>query len=266
MKQPHKARKRFGQNFLIDQELIAQIIGAIDAKPTDNLIEIGPGTGALTKHLIEICPTMSLIELDRDLIQILKTNFTNVQDFNIFNMDALKTDFSEFYDDRKLRLVGNLPYNISTPILFHLLSDGHLIEDMHFMLQREVVDRMSASPGDKRYGRLSVMIQYHCRVLPLIPVPPESFSPAPKIQSAVVRLKPYSNKPSSADNEILFSELVKLCFQQRRKTLRNCLKPYDDYLASLSSVIDLTVRPEQLSVREFVNLANIIHKFRVTGL
>ena len=258
----HKPRKRFGQNFLVDQQIVDQIISAIGANSNDNLIEIGPGTGAITKNLVKLCPKMSLIELDRDLIEILKTNFIHLQDLKIFNMDALKTDFSEFYDGRKLRLVGNLPYNISTPLLFHLLSVGHLIQDMHFMLQREVVDRMNAIPGDKNYGRLSVMIQYTCRVIPLIPVPPESFSPAPKVQSAVVRLKPYSQRPYIASNENLLSTIVKLCFQQRRKTLRNCLKPYDNCLSSIGPLIDLTSRPEELSIREFVELTNIIDQLK----
>lgn len=258
----HKPRKRFGQNFLVDQQIIDQIVSAIGANSNDNLIEIGPGTGAITKHLVKLCPKMSLIELDRDLIEILKNNFIDLQDLKISNMDALKTDFSQFYDGRKLRLVGNLPYNISTPLLFHLLTVGHLIQDMHFMLQREVVDRMNAIPGDKSYGRLSVMIQYNCRVMPLIPVPPESFSPAPKVQSAVVRLKPYSQKPFIASDEILLSTIVKLCFQHRRKTLRNCLRPYDSCSSSIGQVIDLTSRPEELSIRDFVDITNIINQLK----
>ena len=254
----HKARKRFGQNFLIDQQIIGQIVSAIGAKPEDNLIEIGPGTAAITEHLVKTCPNMHLLELDRDLVSFLSNKFTAYPGVTINNGDALTTDFSAFYDGRPLRLVGNLPYNISTPLLFHLLTIGHLIKDMHFMLQREVVDRLGASPSNKTYGRLSVMIQYHCRVMPLIPVPPESFRPAPKVQSAVVRLKPYTVKPFVADNEILMSKLVNICFQQRRKTLRNCLKSFGDYLQELESLIDLSKRPEQLSVGDFVTIANAV--------
>ena len=167
----HKARKRFGQNFLIDQQIIAQIVSAVGAKAEDNLIEIGPGTAAITEHLVKTCPTMNLLELDRDLVDFLSKKFSDYPGLKITNGDALSTDFSEFYDGRQLRLVGNLPYNISTPLLFHLLTIGHLIKDMHFMLQREVVDRLGASPGNKTYGRLSVMIQYHCRVMPLRELP-----------------------------------------------------------------------------------------------
>jgi 16S rRNA (adenine1518-N6/adenine1519-N6)-dimethyltransferase len=156
--------------------------------------------------------------------------------------------------------VGNLPYNISTPLLFHLLDAREKIRDMHFMLQREVVDRLSAAPGQKSYGRLSVMIQYHCRVMPLIPVPPTSFNPAPKVQSAVVRLTPYKEVPYRADNLNLLSQIVSLCFQQRRKTVKNCLSNFADYLSSDSISVDLTKRPEQLSVKDFVTLTNCINQ------
>ena len=259
MTELHKPRKRFGQNFLIDDDIIRQIVTSIGAKPEHNLIEIGPGTAALTEHLVVLCPTMSLLEVDRDLITFLEKKFASYQDLKFYNGDALQTDFSQFYDGRKLRLIGNLPYNISTPLLFHLLTIGGLIQDMHFMLQREVVDRLSASPSSKSYGRLSIMIQYHCRVMPLIPVPPESFRPPPKVQSAFIRLKPYKNKPFETANEILMSRLVNLCFQQRRKTLRNCLKSYGKYLFEISNVVDLKLRPEQLRVSDFVNITNVIN-------
>ncbi|MCS5593051.1 MAG: 16S rRNA (adenine(1518)-N(6)/adenine(1519)-N(6))-dimethyltransferase RsmA [Porticoccaceae bacterium] len=260
MKKDHQARKRFGQNFLIDQQVISQIISAIGPKVDDNLIEIGPGTAALTEHLIKRCPSMSVLELDRDLVKFLGAKFADYPDFKIHSGDALDVDFTQFYDGRDLRLVGNLPYNISTPILFHLLQVGHLIKDMHFMLQREVVDRLGASPGSKTYGRLSVMIQYHCQVMPIIPVPPESFRPAPKVQSAVVRLKPHRQKPFIADNEILFSQVVNLSFQQRRKTLRNCLKSLSHCLDGLEGRLDLSARPEQLSVGDFVTITNHINQ------
>ena len=260
MSTQHKPRKRFGQNFLIDQQVIGQIVAAINPKAEDNLIEIGPGMAAITEHLVKLCPNMTLVELDRDLVQFLEHKLADYPRVSIFNSDALKTDFSQFYKGEKMRLVGNLPYNISTPLLFHLLDTGDKIRDMHFMLQREVVDRLSATPGQKSYGRLSVMIQYHCRVMPLIPVPPNSFNPAPKVQSAVVRLTPYSEVPYQAHNLKLLSQIVSLCFQQRRKTLKNCLNSFTEFLSPDSTEVDLAKRPEQLSVKEFVSLSNSINQ------
>jgi len=257
----HQARKRFGQNFLVDQQIIAQIVSAVAPKPDHNLVEIGPGMAAITEHLVELCPSMSVLELDKDLVEFLGEKFVDYPELSIYSGDALKMDFAQLHGGRDLRLVGNLPYNISTPLLFHLLKIRHLITDMHFMLQREVVDRLGAVPGTKAYGRLSVMIQYHCRVKPLIPVPPESFRPAPKVQSAVVRLKPHKTMPCVAEDETLLSQIVSLCFQQRRKTLRNCLRPYLEHLESQTNSqdsIDLSRRPEQLSVSEFVALSNRI--------
>ena len=259
MNSPHKPRKRFGQNFLIDQQVIGQIVSAINPVPEDNLIEIGPGMAAITEHLVKRCPSMSLVELDRDLIEFLKQKLADFPDVTIINSDALKTDYSQFFTGEKLRLVGNLPYNISTPLLFHLLEARTMIRDMHFMLQREVVDRLCAGPGDKSYGRLSVMIQYHCRVNPLIPVPPSSFNPAPKVQSAVVRLTPHAETPHKADNPKLLRQLVSLCFQQRRKTLKNCLSSFADYIDQFTQPVELKKRPEQLSVKEFVALSNHIN-------
>jgi 16S rRNA (adenine1518-N6/adenine1519-N6)-dimethyltransferase len=261
----HKPRKRFGQNFLIDQQVIGQIVSAINPSAEDNLIEIGPGMAAITEHLVKRCPTMSLVELDRDLIEFLHQKLADYPDVTIINSDALKTDYSQFFKGDKIRLVGNLPYNISTPLLFHLLEARTLIKDMHFMLQREVVDRLCAAPGDKCYGRLSVMIQYHCRVNPLIPVPPSSFNPAPKVQSAVVRLTPYTEVPHKADNPKLLRQLVSLCFQQRRKTLKNCLSSLMEYIDQSSQPVELTKRPEQLSVKEFVALSNHIDQNKASS-
>ena len=263
MNSPHKPRKRFGQNFLIDQQVIGQIVSAINPAIEDNLIEIGPGMAAITEHLVKRCPSMTLIELDRDLIEFLKQKLSDFPNVTIINSDALKTDYSQFFTGEKLRLVGNLPYNISTPLLFHLLEARTIIKDMHFMLQREVVDRLCAAPGDKSYGRLSVMIQYHCRVNPLIPVPPSSFNPAPKVQSAVVRLTPYRETPHKAENPKLLRQLVSLCFQQRRKTLKNCLNSFAEYIDQLAVPVELTKRPEQLSVKDFVALSNHINHNKV---
>ncbi|MDP1520194.1 16S rRNA (adenine(1518)-N(6)/adenine(1519)-N(6))-dimethyltransferase RsmA [Porticoccus litoralis] len=253
----HQARKRFGQNFLVDANIIANIVAAIAPKPTDNLIEIGPGQGAITEPVLSRCPTLKVVELDRDLIPLLKAKFQQHPSLQIHQGDALKTDFSQFYEaDRPLRIIGNLPYNISTPLLFHLLSYSDKIYDMHFMLQKEVVDRLAAAPGDSHYGRLSVMVQYHSQVQPLFPVPPGAFRPAPKVDSAIVRLLPYSQPPHPAKNLAKLAHLVNACFQQRRKTIRNTLKHLvnAEQLATLN--IDLSLRPEKLSVADFVQLSN----------
>lgn len=252
----HRARKRFGQNFLVDHRIIDKIISAVNPRPADNLVEIGPGQGALTGPLLESNPCLTAIELDRDLEQLLARKFAQYSELRLLQQDALKFDFSALQSRGPLRIVGNLPYNISTPLIFHLLSYQSIINDMHFMLQREVVERMAAEPGTKVYGRLSIIVQYHCKVDFLFDVPPDAFSPAPKVDSAIVRLTPYSLKPEQADDPQLFYTLVKLCFQQRRKTLRNNLKqlsgPYD--VESLT--FDLNRRPETLSLEEFVELSN----------
>lgn len=260
----HRPRKRFGQNFLIDQSIIQRIVSAIDPCAEDNLIEIGPGMAAITEHLVKHCPDMTLVELDLDLIDYLHSKFEDYPNLSIFSGDALQTDFEQFFQGKKLRLVGNLPYNISTPLLFHLLEVRDLIQDMHFMLQREVVDRLAAKPNDKAYGRLSVMIQYHCRVMPMIPVPPSSFRPPPKVQSAVVRLTPHSAITLPAENLKLLSQVVNLGFQQRRKILRNSLSLFADHLPAVEDIIDLTQRPQQLSVKQFVQLANAINRSKGT--
>ncbi len=258
MTSPHRARKRFGQNFLVDETIIGQIIAAIGARADHHLIEIGPGTAALTQHLLEQCPSLQAVELDRDLIAQLRSRFANYSDFVVHSGDALKTDYRQFYRGQPLRLVGNLPYNISTPLLFHLLAQRDVIADMHFMLQREVVDRLSAAPGSKSYGRLSVMVQYHCRVLPLIPVPPSAFQPAPRVQSAFVRLVPHATPPALANSETRLAQVVAECFQHRRKTLRNGLRALVPDIAALGRRFDLGRRPEQLSVADFVALSNAI--------
>ncbi len=256
----HQPRKRFGQNFLVDRSIIERIVKTVNPQPSDNLIEIGPGLAAITEYLIARCPQMRVIELDRDLVAHLSERFTGLA---IHSGDALKVDYRQFYrDGEPLRLVGNLPYNISTPLLFHLLSYRELIADMHFMLQKEVVDRLGAQPGSKAYGRLSVMIQYHCRVMPVIAVPPGAFRPPPKVQSAVVKLTPHRQLPHCADDPVLLGQLVAHCFGQRRKTLRNGLKPYGEAVATLEQELDLTRRAEQLSVAEFVAVANSISRWQ----
>lgn len=258
MTEQHRARKRFGQNFLVDETIIGKIIAAIAPRPTDNLIEIGPGLGALTAPLLEHCGKLTAIELDRDLAALLQEKF--ISGLEVLQQDALKFDFTSLATKQPLRIAGNLPYNISTPLIFHLLRYRTLITDMHFMLQKEVVDRLAAAPGSKTYGRLSVMVQYYCKVQPLFNVPPGAFRPAPKVTSAIVRLIPHSTPPYSAENENILANIVKLSFQQRRKTLRNALKLMvstevaEACLAELS--INPKVRPEELSVMEFVALSN----------
>ncbi|PCJ93875.1 MAG: 16S rRNA (adenine(1518)-N(6)/adenine(1519)-N(6))-dimethyltransferase [Porticoccaceae bacterium] len=259
----HRARKRFGQNFLIDQDIIEKIVAAVAPVPGQNLIEIGPGQGAITGPLLEKCDRLNVVELDRDLIPLLEKKFEHFPGLQIHQGDALKTDFSQFYiDEQPLRIIGNLPYNISTPLLFHLLKFNEQILDMYFMLQKEVVDRLGASPGEKSYGRLSVMVQYYCKVHPLFLVPPTAFRPAPKVESAIVQLRPYTKPPHVAKSLSTLSKLVRTCFQQRRKTIRNSLKLFLNTEQLNQLDIDLTLRPENLSVATFVQLSNQIEAFQ----
>ncbi len=254
----HRARKRFGQNFLVDLNIIDKIIGALSPKTDDKLIEIGPGQGALTAPLLNACPNLTCIEVDRDLAELLKQRFSaDYPAFTLVQADALKTDFSALaVDGEPLRIIGNLPYNISTPLIFHLLSFHQQIKDMHFMLQKEVVDRLAATPGSKAYGRLSVMTQYYCQVQPLFTVPASAFRPAPKVESAVVRLRPHQQLPYTAQDAEHLASVVRACFQLRRKTLRNCLKSLLDTEQLQQIDIDLTLRPENLSVGDFVQISN----------
>lgn len=253
--QEHRARKRFGQNFLVDDNVIRAISRAVHATAEDALIEIGPGQGALTAALLDDCPSLQVVELDRDLIPLLRDRFSGFADFKIHEGDALNFDFASLSKGRDLRIVGNLPYNISTPLIFRLLELETRVRDMHFMLQKEVVERLAASANTKSYGRLSVMAQYHCSVESLFDVEAHSFQPAPKVRSAVVRLQPYPAPPNPAENYVYFSEVVKLAFQQRRKTLRNALKSKLESSPG-STDIDLSRRGESLTVREFVKLSN----------
>ena len=255
----HQARKRFGQNFLVDHHIIDKIIAAIAPKPSQNIIEIGPGRGAITEPMLARCPSLKVVELDRDLIPLLREKLAGYPDFQIHQGDALKIDFSQFYKaGRAMRIIGNLPYNISTPLIFHLLGFSQQIEDMHFMLQKEVVDRLAASPDDKNYGRLSVMVQYYSSVQPLFRVPPTAFRPAPKVESSIVRLLPYSQPPHLANDLKLLGKLVSASFQQRRKTMRNTLKYMLDAAQLEQLDIDISLRPQNLSVADFVHLSNQI--------
>ena len=247
----HKPRKRFGQNFLVDHQVINQIISTIAPKKDDNIIEIGPGKGALTFPLAEYLEHLSVIEIDRDLITILEAQ--NNQKISIYNSDALAFDFNQF--SKKLRIVGNLPYNISSPLLFHLLSCKDNIIDMTFMLQKEVVERIVASPGSKSYGRLSVVMQAFFDAELMFIVPKNSFDPQPKIESAILYLK--TKSIPLVQNLKPLEDIVKLAFSQRRKTLKNCLK---SKLNQSQTTIDLSQRAEMLTLENFVTLMNDYEK------
>ncbi len=252
----HVAKKRFGQNFLTDQGVIDSLVDAISPKADDLMVEIGPGLGALTKPLLQKLDLLHVVEVDRDIIDWMQKEYAK-NSITIHNSDALKFDFGCLGEN--LRVVGNLPYNISTPILFHLLDNVKHITDMHFMLQKEVVERMVAEPSTAAYGRLSVMLQYRLQMEYLITVPPEAFDPAPKVESAFVRCVPYAKLPYVANDEALFAKVVTAAFGQRRKTLRNTLKGLldDDGFSALN--IDSQQRAENLDVAEFVAIANYIN-------
>lgn len=253
----HIPRKRFGQNFLHDQSVISHIIASLAAAPDQHWVEIGPGQGALTQPLLKAGVRLDVVELDRDLVELLKKKFAGHTHLRIHSADALKFDFSSLArEGERLRIVGNLPYNISTPLMFHLLASAHCIEDMHFMLQKEVVERLCAESGNKQYGRLSVMMQYHCEAELLFDVPPESFDPAPQVMSSIVRLIPHRRPPVQVDNLENFNRVVTQAFSQRRKTVRNSLKNLlaDETLKSLS--IDSGLRAENLTLQDFAAISN----------
>ena len=252
----HIARKRFGQNFLIDQQVIADIVNAVAPKRDDCVVEIGPGLGALTAPLLQRLDHLHVVEIDRDIIARLKTQYSPDK-LTIHEGDALEFDFGALAaGGRQLHIVGNLPYNISTPLLFHLASFANSVYDMHFMLQKEVVERMVAEPGTADFGRLSVMLQYRFVMDWLLDVPPESFDPAPKVDSAVVRLIPRPAAELTVKDEAKFAALVTAAFAQRRKMLRNNLKDVlvDEDFARLG--IAPTARAEQLSLDDYVRMAN----------
>ncbi len=262
----HRARKRFGQNFLRDPGIISRIVRAIQPRPGDRLVEIGPGQGALTEPLLLAAEGhLEVIELDRDLVPGLRVQFFDQPGFVVHEGDALKFDFRALRGEgAALRVVGNLPYNISTPLIAHLLDAGDAIADMHFMLQKEVVDRLAAEPGGPDWGRLSVMAQYRCRVDSLFLVPPEAFVPRPKVDSAIVRLTPHATLPHPATDEALLFQLVRQAFAQRRKTLRNNLKGLVEAEALEALGIDPARRPQTLGVEEYVRIANHLADAEVT--
>lgn len=261
MKQ-HRARKRFGQNFLTDQSIIDRIVLSVHPQSEDRLVEIGPGLGALTCPLMDITGKLDVVELDRDIIPKLQLNCGLKGELNIHNVDVLKFDFASLCHDnrQKLRIVGNLPYNISTPIIFHLSGYASIIKDMYFMLQKEVVQRLAARPGDSDYSRLSVMSQYQFKITPLFLVPPEAFSPRPKVESTIVKLMPHTTPPVEIGDPSFFARLVSQAFSQRRKTLRNALKDMTTNDQLIQVGIEPGQRAQELSLQQFAKLSLLLQQ------
>ncbi|MEO8345655.1 MAG: 16S rRNA (adenine(1518)-N(6)/adenine(1519)-N(6))-dimethyltransferase RsmA [Betaproteobacteria bacterium] len=253
--QGHTARKRFGQNFLADAHYVGRIIDAVAPRPGDNIVEIGPGLAAITGGLIERAGHITAIEIDRDLAQRLRTAFTP-QQLTLHEADALQFDYASL--GANLRVVGNLPYNISSPLLFRLADFDARLRDLHVMLQREVVARMTAEPGTSDYGRLTVMLQVKFTIRRLFVVPPGAFRPAPKIDSAIARLVPLGDARPHISDPALFARVVAAAFGQRRKTLRNALSTICDEAAIRNLGIDPGIRGETLAVGEFVRIANAL--------
>lgn len=253
----HQTKKSLGQHFLSDHAMIDRIVRAIDPQPGERLVEIGPGAGAITHPLLQRHRALTVIEFDRDLIEPLNALGAELgAELSIVHADVLTVDFTKLAGSGPIRLVGNLPYNISSPILFHALDHLASITDMHFMLQKEVVDRMAAEPGSKVYGRLSVMLQARCRVTPLFKVPPGCFRPPPKVDSAVVRLQPRDPNELGLSHPRAFEQIVRAAFSQRRKTLRNALSAVCSDTRMQSCGIDPGARAETVSVGDYVALAN----------
>ncbi|WP_440876200.1 16S rRNA (adenine(1518)-N(6)/adenine(1519)-N(6))-dimethyltransferase RsmA [Thalassotalea sp. PLHSN55] len=255
----HQAKKRFGQNFLNNDAVISNIVDAINPEPGENLVEIGPGLGALTEPVVERAGDLAVVELDRDLAHRLRHHPFLAKHLTIHEIDALKFDFAQLSDvDNPLRIFGNLPYNISTPLIFHLLTFKDKVKDMHFMLQKEVVQRMAAGENCKAYGRLSIMTQYQCQVIPVMEIGPEHFTPAPKVDSAIVRLIPHKEIKHPVKDLKFLNQVCLTAFNQRRKTIRNSFKKLvsADELEQLG--IDPSLRPENISLEQYVNIANFI--------
>jgi 16S rRNA (adenine1518-N6/adenine1519-N6)-dimethyltransferase len=253
----HRARKRFGQNFLHDRQVIDRIHAVVAAAPTDHLVEIGPGRGAITAGLLSAAGTLDVIELDRDLVASLAETLGGLGTLRIHQGDALAVDLCTLAPaGGRLRVVGNLPYNISTPLLFHFIAQSDCVQDLHLMLQREVVERIVASPGDKTYGRLSVMVQSFCAAESLFRVAPGAFTPAPKVESAFLRLRPHRPLPYPIEDRAWHARIVAAAFGQRRKTLRNSLSNLLAPEILEAAQIDPTLRAEALDIASYARLAN----------
>lgn len=250
----HRPRKRFGQHFLTSSEIIDQIVAAVAPREGETIVEIGPGQAAITAPLAKLASELHAIEFDRDLAAALQIQYADNDHVIIHEADALKFDFSSLGTD--LRIVGNLPYNISTPLLFHLLEYKSCIADAHFMLQKEVVDRMCASPGNKSYGRLTVMLGCQMEVVPLFDVPPSAFSPPPKVTSSIIRMRPIPAPGVEILDKDLLATIVRSAFSRRRKTLRNALQGVVEVSDMAAVGIDPGLRPEQLPIAAWLALAN----------
>lgn len=261
----HKPRKQLGQNFLTDQSVIHQIIATINLKKDQSIIEIGPGLGAITRYIIQNCAKLIAIEIDYSLCAKLTNQFATEiinHQIKIINHNVLQVDFLTLLDNNKVRIVGNLPYNISTPLLFKLFSYALHVDDMHFLLQKEVAERLVAAPNNKQYGRLSIMAQYHANMNIMFHVGSHAFNPAPKVESCFVRFVPHIILPDKANNYDHFYKLVTAAFCQRRKILSNALKQYGSANDLNNLGIDPKIRPEQLTVADFVKISN---KFSITN-
>lgn len=259
----HRPRKRFGQHFLHDPSVIARIVRAIDARPGDRVVEIGPGLGALTRALLEVCEDLHVIELDRDLAAKLESEFEGDTRIRVHAGDALEFDFKQLVSSgERLRVVGNLPYNVSTPLLFHLLGQAAVVADMHFMLQREVADRLTAEPGGRDYGRLTVMVQLRCECEKLFEVGAGAFRPPPRVTSALVRLRVRREPAVELSDVPGFERLVSHLFSQRRKTLRNSLRAWLGEAELEALGIDPRARAETLDLAAFATLANAVDAAR----
>ncbi|MBA6291845.1 16S rRNA (adenine(1518)-N(6)/adenine(1519)-N(6))-dimethyltransferase RsmA [Colwellia sp. MB3u-70] len=255
----HQAKKRFGQNFLHNDAIISNIVDVINPEPNENLVEIGPGLGALTEPVIDRAGQLSVIELDRDLAHRLRHHPFLAAKLTIYEEDALKFDFAQLASDEKpLRIFGNLPYNISTPLIFHLLTFKDKVKDMHFMLQKEVVQRMASGENCKAYGRLSIMTQYQCQVIPVMEIGPEAFKPAPKVDSAIVRLIPHKVIKNPVKDINSLNKVCLAAFNQRRKTIRNSFKKLISAEQLTALGIDPGLRAENLALADFVMLANFV--------
>lgn len=265
----HSPRKRFGQNFLVDESVVEAIVRAIAPAASDHIVEIGPGMSALTAPLLRRLEHLTVIEIDRDLVRRLAASYPPER-LRIIESDVLKVDFSQLAPARPamprstspgaLRVVGNLPYNISTPLLFHLVQYAGYIRDQHFMLQREVVDRMVAKPSTSDYSRLSVMLQWHYRIDKLFDVPPEAFDPPPRVVSSVVRMRPLGAARLQPQNEALFTAVVARAFSQRRKMLRRVLADWTKHIQWQALGAPETARAEELSLQQFIALADQLHQ------
>lgn len=254
---PKILRKRFGQHLLTDKTSISTIVQIINPLPKDNICEIGPGLGAITLPILKLTNKMHVVEIDRDLAKELKVNCKDVGNLILHNIDILKFNLNDIANpNQPVRLIGNLPYNISTPLLFHLLNFSNIIKDMHFMLQKEVVDRIIAKPGNSQYGRLTVMMQSYYDVESLLDISADMFTPPPKVNSSFMRLAPSNTYNKIIENRTLFNKIIETAFNQRRKTIKNSLSSIASMQQLENASIDPKFRPQDISIQQYINLSN----------